>query len=94
MVLGRHACLGYDVLSILKIYQQVNFPKDHSDLLLSYWGDKSLLQSSLCSLMARKDVLPLIRHWNAVTRRAPNLSLWILLPSLPINYLSIENLDQ
>jgi len=63
--LGRHACLGYDVLKHFdNLPIEVNFQKGRADLLLSYWGDKALLPKSslLASFMARKDVLPLIRQ--------------------------------
>jgi hypothetical protein len=63
--LGRHACLGYDVLKHFdNLPTEVNFQKGRTDLLLSYWGDKSLLPKSslLAPFMARKDVLPLIRQ--------------------------------
>lgn len=63
--LGRHACLGYDVLKHFdKLPKEVNFQKGRADLLLRYWADKSLLPMSrlLLPLMARKDVLPLIRQ--------------------------------
>jgi hypothetical protein len=63
--LGRHACLGYDVLKHFdNLPIEVNFQKGRVDLLLSYWGDKALLPKSrlLASFMARKDVLPLIRQ--------------------------------
>ncbi|CAM3773462.1 SGNH/GDSL hydrolase family protein [Polynucleobacter arcticus] len=63
--LGRHACLGYDVLKYYdKLPREVNFQKGRADLLLRYWADKSLLpiSSRLSPLMARNDVLPHIRQ--------------------------------
>ncbi|MBU3616725.1 hypothetical protein [Polynucleobacter sp. JS-Polo-80-F4] len=75
--LGRHACLGYDVLKHFdNLPTEVNFQKGRVDLLLSYWGDRSLLPKSslIARFMARKDVLPLIRQlefFDCLPRRAP-----------------------
>jgi len=63
--LGRHACLGYDVLKHFEnLPKEVNFQKGRADLLVTYWNNKKLLPKSryLESHMARQDVLPLIRQ--------------------------------
>lgn len=63
--LGRHACLGYDVL---KYYEnlpvEVNFQKGRADLLVNYWNKVTPppKSSRLVSMMARQDVLPLIHQ--------------------------------
>lgn len=75
--LGRHACLGYDVLKHFdNLPTEVNFQKGRADLLLSYWANKSVLPKSslLAPFMARKDVLPLIRQlefFDCLPKRPP-----------------------
>lgn len=97
--LGRHACLGYDVLKHFEnLPTEVNFQKGRADLLLSYWGDKSLLPKSslLAPLMARKDVLPLIRQlefFNCLPRRAPKFIFMDSFAELT-DQLFINKLDQ
>jgi hypothetical protein len=83
--LGRHACLGYDSLSLLsKVPKGLNFQKGRVDLLLSL-----LLQpnskpkaSALKNFMQRKDILPLIKQlefFDSLPRKAPK---FILMDSL------------
>jgi hypothetical protein len=82
--LGRHACLGHDVLKYYdKLPKEVNFQKGRADLLLRYWVDKSLLPISrrLFPFMARKDVLPLIRQ----------LEFFDCLPAHPPRFILIDS---
>ncbi|MBU3632849.1 hypothetical protein [Polynucleobacter sp. AP-Feld-500C-C5] len=63
--LGRHACLGYDVLKHFEnLPTEVNFQKGRADLLVRYLEEKKLLPKAgeLAKFMARKDVLPLIKQ--------------------------------
>jgi len=63
--LGRHACLGYDVLNFFEnLPKEVNFQKGRSDILMRYWSSPKLLpvSSTLKQVMARQDVLPLIKR--------------------------------
>jgi hypothetical protein len=77
--LGRHACLGYDVLKYFEnLPKEVNFQKGRADLLIQYWHDKSLLPQSnqLSHFMGRDDVLPLIRQlefFDCLPKRPPKL---------------------
>lgn len=79
--LGRHACLGYDVLKYYKhLPREVNFQKGRADLLTAYWGNKHLLPKStrLKKYMVRDDVLPLIRQlefFSCLPKRAPKFIL-------------------
>lgn len=85
--LGRHACLGYDVLKHFdNLPTEVNFQKGRADLLLSYWGDKSLLPKSnlLVPFMARKDVLPLIRQ----------LEFFEYLPKIPPKFIFMDSFSE
>lgn len=75
--LGRHACLGYEVLKHYKnLPREVNFQKGRADLLIAYWGNNILLPKSkrLLPVMSRRDVLPLIRQlefFNCLPKKAP-----------------------
>ena len=85
--LGRHACLGYDVLKHFdNLPTEVNFQKGRADLLLSYWVDKALLPKSslLAPFMARKDVLPLIRQ----------LEFFDYLPKRPPKFIFIDSFSE
>lgn len=97
--LGRHACLGYDVLKHFEnLPTEVNFQKGRADLLLSYWKHKSFLPSSslLARFMARKDVLPLIRQmefFDCLPKRPPRFILMDSFAELT-DQLFINKLDQ
>jgi len=75
--LGRHACLGYEVL---KYYQSlprvVNFQKGRADLLAQYWSNFNLLPKSarVEKFMTRFDLPVLVRQlefFDCLPRSAP-----------------------
>ena len=75
--LGRHACLGVEILKHYdQLPKEVNFQKGRSDLLHDYWKRPMDLPRSiaLSDLMQRDDVLPLIRQlefFYCLPKRAP-----------------------
>lgn len=75
--LGRHACLGYDSLSLLqKVPKGLNFQKGRVDILLSLLDGSSPKPRAytLKELMQRKDILPLIKQlefFNSLPKKAP-----------------------
>lgn len=79
--LGRHACLGYDVLKHFEnLPIEVNFQKGRADLLMGYWEGSKLFPKSnqLSRAMARHDVLPLIRqleYFDCLPKRPPKFIL-------------------
>jgi hypothetical protein len=85
--LGRHACLGYDVLKYFKnLPTEVNFQKGRVDILLSYWKDKTASPKAdkVSKFMARHDVLPLIRQ----------LSFFYLLPKKAPNFIFMDSFSE
>ncbi len=75
--LGRHACLGYDVLKYYKhLPRGINFQKGRADLFSQCFLNQNLLPKSayLKRFMARLDVLELIdqlKNLPFVPKRAP-----------------------
>jgi hypothetical protein len=97
--LGRHACLGYDVLKHYdQLPKEVNFQKGRADLLNDYWKKPMGLPRStaLKNLMQRDDVLPLIRQlefFNCLPKRAPKFIFMDSFAELT-DQLFINKLDQ
>ncbi len=75
--LGRHACLGYDSLSLIaKVPKRLNFQKGRVDLLLSLLQMPSPKPriSVLKDFMLRQDILPLIKQlefFDSLPKKAP-----------------------
>ena len=75
--LGRHACLGYDSLSLMaKVPKGLNFQKGRVDILVSLLHKQRSKPraSNLRGFMQRPDILPLIKQlefFDSLPKKAP-----------------------
>ena len=65
-ILGRFACLGNDVIKLLKPrHSVINVQKGRVDYLMACWEDHNLIAqtSKVIAHMKREEIIPCIKWW-------------------------------